>query len=57
MPSILVEISFITNKAEASLLKQDAYRDRIAQSLAESIVKYKGSLKKITTEPQAPESR
>ncbi|HUF48143.1 MAG TPA: N-acetylmuramoyl-L-alanine amidase [Vicinamibacterales bacterium] len=58
MPSILVEISFITNKAEATSLKQNAYRDRIAQALADAIVKYKGSLKKITTDDApVPESR
>jgi N-acetylmuramoyl-L-alanine amidase len=49
MPSVLAEISFITNRAEASLLKQQKYRDRIAQSLFDAIVKYQSSLKKITT--------
>lgn len=49
MPSVLAEISFITNRAEASLLKQPAYRQRIAQSLADAVVKYQGALKKTQT--------
>lgn len=49
MPSVLAEVSFITNKAEAALLKQDDYRDRIAQALADAIIRYQASLKKVTT--------
>jgi N-acetylmuramoyl-L-alanine amidase len=48
MPSVLAEISFLSNSAEASLLKQSAYRQRIAQGLADAIVRYQGSLKKVT---------
>jgi len=49
MPSVLAEISFLTNKNEASLLKQSSYRQRIAQALCDGIVKYQSSLKKVTT--------
>lgn len=49
MPSVLAEISFVTNKAEATLLKKDAYRQRIAQALADAVLKYQTSLKKVTT--------
>jgi N-acetylmuramoyl-L-alanine amidase len=49
MPSVLAEISFVTNKAEASLLKKEAYRQRIAQALADAVLKYQTSLKKVTT--------
>jgi len=49
MPSVLAEISFVTNKSEASLLKKDAYRQRIAQALADAVLKYQTSLKKVTT--------
>jgi len=49
MPSVLAEISFVTNKAEASLLKNDAYKQRIAQALADAVLKYQASLKKIST--------
>jgi N-acetylmuramoyl-L-alanine amidase len=49
MPSVLSEISFLTNRNEASLLKQSAYRQHIAQALCDAIVKYQGSLKKVTS--------
>jgi N-acetylmuramoyl-L-alanine amidase len=57
MPSVLAEVSFVTNRAEASLLKQAAYRQHIAQALCDAIVKYQGSLKKITTAPAASPAR
>lgn len=49
MPSVLAEISFVTNKAEANLLKTESYKQRIAQSLADAVLKYQASLKKIST--------
>jgi N-acetylmuramoyl-L-alanine amidase len=57
MPSVLAEISFITNKPEASLLKQGAYRQRIAQALCDAVLKYQGSLKKVTTVAEKTESK
>jgi N-acetylmuramoyl-L-alanine amidase len=48
MPSVLAEISFVTNKSEAALLKQPAYRQKIAQALFEGVLRYQGSLKKVT---------
>jgi N-acetylmuramoyl-L-alanine amidase len=52
MPSILAEISFVTNKAEAALLKQPTYRQQIAQALYDGLMKYQTSLKKVTTAGQ-----
>jgi N-acetylmuramoyl-L-alanine amidase len=49
MPSVLAEISFLTNKTEAALLKQSSYRQRIAQALCDAVLKYQASLKKVTT--------
>ena len=49
MPSVLAEISFVTNKAEAALLKDPGYRQRIAQSLADAVLRYQASLKKAST--------
>jgi N-acetylmuramoyl-L-alanine amidase len=46
MPSVLAEISFITNPQEAKLLKSSAYRQRIAQALFDGIRQYQGSLKR-----------
>jgi N-acetylmuramoyl-L-alanine amidase len=48
MPSVLAEISFVTNPAEARLLKGNAYRQKIAESLFNAIRKYQGSLKNMT---------
>lgn len=53
MPSVLAELSFVTNKSEAALLKKDSYRQRIAQSLADAVLKYQTSLKKVTTSAAA----
>ena len=50
MPSVLVEVSFLTNRAEANQLKQAAYRQRIAQALHDAIIKYQASLRRITTD-------
>ena len=49
MPSVLAEISFVTNKTEAGLLKNNAYKQRIAQALADAVLKYQASLKKSST--------
>ncbi|MEO8682821.1 MAG: N-acetylmuramoyl-L-alanine amidase [Vicinamibacterales bacterium] len=45
MPSVLAEISFVTNKQELQLLKTSAYKQRIADSLAAAVLRYRRSLK------------
>jgi N-acetylmuramoyl-L-alanine amidase len=45
MPSVLAEISFITNKQELQLLKTAAYKDKIAQALYTAVLRYRRSLK------------
>lgn len=47
MPSVLAEMSFITNKQDASLLKTGAYRQQIAEALLDAVVRYQQSLKKM----------
>jgi N-acetylmuramoyl-L-alanine amidase len=49
MPSVLAEISFVTNEQEARLLKTPAYRQTIAESLLAGILRYQQSLKKVQT--------
>jgi N-acetylmuramoyl-L-alanine amidase len=49
MPSVLAEISFVTNAQEAKLLKGNTYRQRIAEALFSAIRKYQGSLKNVTS--------
>jgi N-acetylmuramoyl-L-alanine amidase len=51
MPSVLAEISFVTNRSEAALLKQPAYRQSIAQALFDAVVKYRDSLKRVVPAP------
>jgi N-acetylmuramoyl-L-alanine amidase len=44
MPSILAEISFLTNHDDAAELRQPQYRERIAESLYRGVSRYVGSL-------------
>ena len=41
MPSILVEVGFISNRKEELLLDSAKFRDKVAQALADSILTYK----------------
>ena len=52
MPSVLTEISFLTNAQESRLLKRSAYRQKIAEALFEAIRKYQTSLKHSTSAAQ-----
>ncbi len=47
MPSILTEIGFLSNAREESLLKRDAYRQRIAEALYQGVDRYAGTLSKM----------
>jgi N-acetylmuramoyl-L-alanine amidase len=46
MPSVLVEISFLTNRDEAALLRSDSYRQQVAQALLDGIMNYQRALKR-----------
>ena len=52
MPSVLAEISFLTNRQEASLLKTPAYRQQIAEALLAGVMNYQKSLKTQTVASQ-----
>jgi N-acetylmuramoyl-L-alanine amidase len=49
MPSVLAEISFLTNRQEASLLKTQSYRQQVAEALLTGVMNYQKSLKKAQT--------
>ena len=49
MPSVLAEVSFITNRTEASLLRKASYRQRIAQALLDAVLRYQHALKSVRT--------
>ena len=44
MPSVLVEVSFISNPLEEKLLSKDSYRMELAQSIASGVNKYMSAL-------------
>jgi len=44
IPAVLVELGFLSNRHDASLLKDSAYRDRLAQNLLDGIVAYFGRM-------------
>jgi N-acetylmuramoyl-L-alanine amidase len=46
MPSVLVEVSFMTNRNEATLLRSDSHRRHLAEALRAGIMSYQRSLKK-----------
>jgi N-acetylmuramoyl-L-alanine amidase len=56
MPSVLAEISFLTNEKEATLLKTPAYRQQIAEALLAGVMKYQRSLKSQASASAAPAS-
>ena len=45
MPSVLAEISFLTHRQEAALLKTPAYRQHIAEALHQAVMRYRRALK------------
>jgi N-acetylmuramoyl-L-alanine amidase len=45
MPSVLAEISFMTNRQEAALLRSQKYRQDVAEALLSGVMRYQGSLK------------
>jgi N-acetylmuramoyl-L-alanine amidase len=49
MPSVLAEVAFLTNDEDAAFLATDSYRDRIADSLLQSILEYQQTLKPSTS--------
>ena len=44
MPSILAEISFVTNPQDAGELERPAYRERVAESLYNGVARYAGGI-------------
>ncbi len=50
VPSVLVEISFLSNPTEEKRLQSTQYRQRIAQGIYEGIMAYKHSLEKGTVQ-------
>ena len=49
MPSVLAEVSFLTHPKEGQLLRSSAYRQTIAQALCDAVLRYRRSLKTVST--------
>ncbi len=47
MPNVLIEVGFISNPSEEKRLKQNSYREKIAQAIFEGIKQFKYSREKI----------
>jgi N-acetylmuramoyl-L-alanine amidase len=45
MPSVLAEVSFMSNRQELQLLRSAAYKNRIAEALHAAVMRYRRSLK------------
>lgn len=55
MPSVLAEISFVTNPRDAAELRQPDYKQRVAESLFKGVSRYIGSLSNATPAPTQTE--
>ena len=47
MPNVLIEVGFISNPSEEKMLKQNSYKEKIAQAIFEGIKQFKYSREKI----------
>ena len=47
MPNVLIEVGFISNPSEEKKLKQNSYKEKIAQAIFEGIKQFKISREKI----------
>ena len=54
-PAVLIEYGFHTNKADVALLKDSAYRDKLARATAAGICDYLGVAWEDGTEPEKPQ--
>ena len=54
MPSILAEISFVTNPDDAADLNTPAYRERVAESLYNGVARYAATINSgVSPKPKA----
>jgi N-acetylmuramoyl-L-alanine amidase len=55
MPSILAEISFVTNPEDAEQLQSSAYRERVAESLCKGVERYAAGINGVKTKAAGTE--
>jgi N-acetylmuramoyl-L-alanine amidase len=56
MPSILAEISFLSNATDARQLKTPQYRQRIAEALYKGVAEYVDGLSGVSLASKSPKS-
>ena len=54
MPSILTEISFLSNPADEQLLKKPEHRQRVAEGLYQGVASYLQNLNSVTVNVSKP---
>ena len=54
MPAVLVETAFISNANEARLLQKESFQEKIAQAVAEAVLKFKQKYEKINSAKLEP---
>ena len=54
-PAVLIEHGFHTNREDVALLKDSAYRQKLAEAEAKGILKYLGITYQEAAEPETPE--
>jgi N-acetylmuramoyl-L-alanine amidase len=57
MPSVLVEIGFLSNPRDESLMQKPAYRQRIAEALYKGVAQYANSLSHFQVARRGDETR
>ena len=57
MPAILVETGFISNAEEEARLKDDAYKDKIAQGIAQAVAAFRKSVAALEPAPASGATR
>jgi N-acetylmuramoyl-L-alanine amidase len=57
MPAILVEVAFITNPTEERLLKNQAFQEKVAESLAAGLVDYRREMDQASSGPHSLAAR
>ncbi len=47
LPAVLIEGGFVTNRDEAALIAQPAYRQRLAEAIEEGLMEYRNELRRL----------
>jgi N-acetylmuramoyl-L-alanine amidase len=51
MPAVLVEVGYITNRAESSLISSPSYQKTLAKGIADGVTAYKRKIERYAAGP------